>query len=367
MNTVHSVVSSARARLAAARLARAALRNAIVALLILIVTSIIAIRAGRPAWNAPFAAALGSFLAVSAVVEGIAGIPAGTTSALVLDRALKTHELFAAALDVERTQGDIPAEIRSRAAAAAKQCDVSEAVPIRVHPILVAAPVILCAALLVVISGSGASPDETAALIAERLDSAAVQLSASSQESDEEIAAAIREAAETLKKGNVAVDRLEEIRRAVRVRMRSSQVVLDAVRELEKLGMTDLRQAVEKGDPRAASAAAAAALKPGLDEEAVREQLARLFDSVRDGDLRRKLSGLDGVKDLPKLAMLLAEYVGAADPASLEEVGRTLESAASKDEASVAPGDVAAGPSAEIDVESMPLRYRVVVTRYFSP
>jgi hypothetical protein len=367
MRILHNIVSSARVRLAAARFARAVLRNAIVALLILIVTGVIAVRAGRPAWNAPFAAMLGSFFAIFAVVEGILRVPARVTSALVLDKALKTHELFATALDVEQVQGDIPAEIRGRAESAARECDVNAAVPVRIHPLLIAVPVILAAALLVVISESGATPDETAALIAKKLDSAAVQLSASGRGSDEEIAAAIREAVEALKKGSVGADRVEEIRRAVRVRIRSSQAILDAIRELEKLGMKDVRGSVEKGDPRAASAAAASALESGLDEDAVREQVAHLFDSIRDGDLRRKLSGLDGVEDLPKLAELLAEYVGAADTAALEEVGRNLDAAASKAEPSAAPGEVAAGPSAEIDIESIPLRYRTVVVRYFSP
>lgn len=305
------LVRRARARLLLILLAKTAMRNAAVLLFILIIIRVSGM------W---IPSAVIFVLATAA--ETMARAPGRIDAALALDRALATHELFATALEMEFVPGDMPLEIRDRADRAAKDCDLDRALPISLHPILVAAPIILTAVLLVV----SERPERPARIVQFQKNTAG----------------------------------LIKNTPGVRIRIETSEAVMRTAYELEDMGILGIEDAIRRGDGEEASSAVSRAERTGLNRTRASDAIDRLMNSVRDPDLRSRIAASGGADNLPGLAEILAEYARGANVGALRDAQDNSNNGYSRTDI------MPQGPSPNVDIDSVPPRYRSVVKRYFT-
>lgn len=339
---LNKIIRLARIRLLTVVAAGAALRNTTGLLILLVVAALLKRTLGLAipgVWPLPVI----FLFAVAAAVETFVRAPGRTAAALALDRAMVTRELFTTAIEMESVHGDIPDEIKVRAAAAARNCDVRTSVRFSVSPVLAIAPLVL-AAVFLTISGQSAEPHP----------------------------------AQQINQGDPGGNAKQAIDKA-RTRLETVRAVTKAAAELEALGIPGLKDAVVRGDTKAASEIASKAAKDsGIDRAAIADIMNRLRKMAPDRGLRDRLAH-SGVGDLGDLAGILAEYTAGADVSALVASLEALEAAAAAasvsgtgqptgtgDEA-LPPDEIASGTSPIVDLDSVLPRYRALVKRYFTP
>ncbi len=338
---IDKIIRLARIRLLTVVAAGAALRNTTGLLILLVVVALLKRIFGLAipgVWTLPAI----SLFTIAAAVETFVRAPGHTAAALALDRAMVTHELFTTAIEMESARGDIPDEIKTRAAAAARNCDVRASVRFSVSPVLAVAPLVL-AAVFLTIPGQSADPP------------------------------LVQQPNQVDPSGNTkqAIDE-------ARARLETVRAVTKAAAELEALGISGLKDAVVRGDTKAASEAGSKAKDGGIDSAAITDIVDRLRKLALDRGLRDRLAH-SGVEDLGDLAGILAEYTAGADVSALVAALDTLRAAAAAasvsgtgqptgtGDTSLPPVEIASGTSPIVNLDSVPPRYRDLVKRYFTP